>query len=368
VQKSDGTVLIAGTSDDTKGTATSLATETGLQVAHLENPICIRLKVNFTNMAGNLNLLQVDHSDVTYFKETNAQDNGDNKNANVDSSVTSTPTWIASAVFDYTTPSTRTITVSAAGIADRVVSSFTRGSDLKILQTNSAADRLYQSAVSASIYHPGSRIRVECQYTLNSASVYRDLGIYTIASGKDPNDRSTADTTNYPLPTTADDDGDGGAGSHQLTTISLEEVIVANECSSTDFDKTIRITQVSNVISVGAVDPWQLQETTGIRIKLGSALNSIVHGDRGIQYHASMAGAWDGSALEQITMGYYILADESANMGTSEATTAAITIDGDGTMENVECGDRGLCQEDGTCKCFGGYTGDACQFQKSISM
>merc|ERR1711881_344966 len=41
---------------------------------------------------------------------------------------------------------------------------------------------------------------------------------------------------------------------------------------------------------------------------------------------------------------------------------------GTGQSEMSECSDRGVCEPDtGVCKCFGGYTGNACEKQNALS-
>merc|ERR1719269_541986 len=147
-----------------------------------------------------------------------------------------------------------------------------------------------------------------------------------------------------------------------LTVITVKETIVANTCTAAS--STVRITQVSNVITIGQ---HNLGLTTtlsaGNRMRLvvvsGSAIHEVDTTVSSVEYHN------DGTN----DIGYIILAEEAANVLLADVTAGAATLyhDGDGTRENVECSDRGMCQEDGTCKCFGGYTGDACSIQKAIS-
>jgi hypothetical protein len=50
------------------------------------------------------------------------------------------------------------------------------------------------------------------------------------------------------------------------------------------------------------------------------------------------------------------------------STTTELKQDAKGTSESSECSDRGICETDsGLCKCFGGYTGNACQKQNALS-
>merc|ERR1711939_683797 len=154
-------------------------------------------------------------------------------------------------------------------------------------------------------FHPNSRVRTECQtVTSGVADTWRNLGVYTVATG----------AANIPTD----------------TVLKVQETIVANDCTAAS--SSIRITQVSNVV-------------------------------KSVEYHADVTGTGG-------TKGFIILEEEGADSYSADVASGAghILKKSDGTRENVECSDRGLCQEDGTCKCFPGYTGDDCSIQKSISM
>jgi len=69
--------------------------------------------------------------------------------------------------------------------------------------------------------------------------------------------------------------------------------------------------------------------------------------------------------------GYHgrIFVQNTPNDGTTLTRTGGYFVAvGKGTTEASECSDRGTCDSDsGTCKCFGGYTGTACEKQNALS-
>jgi len=314
VKGSDATTLVAGTSGYTVADVAT-PTDGDFHLAILANPMCIRLKIEFVDMPGNLNDLQVDHSDVTYFGESNDQD-GSTK-AQVSSSVTSDLSLTETTLeFGYTRP----YSVSKTGTSDVTIS--VAASTI----TFATADSLLQGVTNN--FYPNTKIKIECQYTLNGGTQYRNLGIYTVSA-----------TT---VPTT--------------TVLTVDETIVANTC--TVASSTVRITSISNVITAQAYDVTKMQEYgLGQRVKFS-----------GWTGDATIASAEFHSAANSAVKGYFILTGGEGDIAGDTLAAAATTlkIHGDGTRENVECSDRGLCQEDGTCKCFAGYTGDACSTQKSI--
>merc|ERR1711939_1046665 len=202
--------------------------------------------------------------------------------------------------------------------------------------TYSGSTPLLQGATTA--FHPNSRVKIECQtVTSGVADTWRNLGVYTVS-----------DTT---IPTT--------------TVLVVKETIVANDCTAAS--QSIRITSVSNVITVKDHD---LSKTTSlaagdrVRVTVSGTKHEFATTVKSIEYHS---GVTETAAAK----GFIILEEEFSDAyGTDLVATAVGTLshNAHGTRENVECSDRGLCQEDGTCKCFPGYTGDSCSIQKSISM
>jgi len=307
-----GKVAVAGSTGIAVFTAASGITAGDYMVAVLANPMCIRLRIDFNDMPGNLNDLTIDHSAVTYQGETNAQNSG----ARVGSGVVSDLAVSGNALsVGYTRPSTVTITDAASQI-DIAAKTIT-------VTTNTMTG-------VTDTFHPNSKIRVECQYSLQGVLTYRNLGVYTVSTAT--------------IPT--------------ATVITVKETIVANSCTAAS--SNVRITSVSNVFTVGAHD---ITKTTtigaGKRVRFivtsGSHVKEVATTIKSLEYHDSK--------------GFIILNDESSDVLSADVTAGAATLyhDGDGTMENVECSDRGMCQEDGVCKCFGGYTGDDCSVQKAIA-
>jgi hypothetical protein len=320
--KATGEVLSIGGSGYTQASAATMANG-DYQVAYLDNPICIQLKVTFVGMPGDLNLLTVDHSDVTYFGETNAQDGV--VKAQVSSAVTKTvkiTEGSAAVTVAYTRPSEVAITADA-DIAPGTTSStitFTNGD---------SANQIYED--KNDIFRENTRVKVECQST-SGINTWRNLGIYTVKVGGTPTSTSI---------------------------LTLAETVVPSQCEGATGTETnqVRVTQVSNVLEFGNFDITQLQDFN---------TNHHIVCD-GLTW-TSTPKALSYNFLSSV--GYIVFDKEDGNLAGSDfsSDTTYCSIYGTGTRENVECGDRGLCQEDGVCQCFPGYTGDSCGEQKSIAL
>merc|ERR1719473_2086423 len=222
--KATGEALSVGNSGYTQASAATPADQAH-QVAYLDNPICIQLKVTFVGMPGDLNLLTVDHSDVTYFGETNAQDGV--VKAQVSSAVTKTvriTEGSAAVTVAYTKPDQVTITADA-DIAPGTTSSTITFSDAD------SANKIYED--KNDIFRENTRVKVECQST-SGINTWRNLGIYTIKVG----------------------------ATQDATTMTLAETVVPSQCEGATGTETnnVRVTQVSNVLEFGDFDITQLQD------------------------------------------------------------------------------------------------------------
>merc|ERR1712232_509165 len=79
---------------------------------------------------------------------------------------------------------------------------------------------------------------------------------------------------------------------------------------------------------------------------------------------------WDATAgTGRIYLtGEHVGDDANSAETITTAGTDVVEWYGAGTTEDSECGDRGLCnRETGICKCFVGYTGEACSLQNALS-
>jgi len=330
------------------------------QIAILANPHCIRLKITFTGMPGDIADLVVDDSDVTFGGLTDAQ----REAALVSSAVTSDLQLTTGDTLTglYRAPATNQMAMAKADVVRGTPSSLDFDPD-----DGDAGP--YFHATNGDIFYPGQKVKIECL----EGSTNRNLGFYTVS---DPSTFGTQE-----------------AMSNEV--LKVDEYILP--CTATD--SKYQVTSVQNVVQLSGVkssalhpfNPTQIQSITGSRVKFAVASEGTYTFGATVTA-AKFLAATDGtnplvlaSSAFATNTGYLIIGDEDPTGALVQGVTAAVletklagAVDGsqvvtlstdmDGTMENSPCGDRGMCQDDGTCKCFAGYTGDSCSIQKSISM
>jgi len=326
-------------------------------VGSIDIPWCVRLKISFSDMPGDIASLSADVSDVTFLKKTNLQHGLTStdvtklmlrsRTVSVLSQTTgpsATPSMKGSYLKPYTNQVSDSATVSS-------------GTPSTITFTG---DPLHTGA--AGTYYPGEKVKVECEYddpSGGSVKVWRNLGTYTVS---DPSSFTPAATMDKNI-------------------LTVDEYVLA--CDSTGSGK-YKVTSVSHVVSFGDVDITKIQDLTSvtesdnIRLEFETSAGDVEF-DAVVTDARYYTGDAVAATVYAASLGYVIIGEEdpsgslgpgSTGEGRLDGSTYVTTIKiaGDGTMENTECGDRGICQEDGTCKCFQGYTGDSCSTQKSIAM
>ena len=167
-----GKVLVTSTGANQFTDATGLAT-TEDQMVRYTSPICVRLKITFNDMPGNIAGLEVNTDSVTYDGFTNAM-------------YPLAATHVASEVFDGTnklaatggfqTPAANT---NLADISYRNPSEVTKESEGTIADktvTFTATDVLTDTLGTITTFYPESVVEVKC----TESSVLRSLGYYTI--------------------------------------------------------------------------------------------------------------------------------------------------------------------------------------------
>jgi hypothetical protein len=373
----DGTVAVVGSAMGglslAKAAAGASATCALADVSSLPTPQCTRLVVSFNGMPGDQPNLAVNVAEATFNGKTNAQDSGSHVGATVTSrlQISSADTTVG-----YDAPSSITVTSSDVYI--------TAGAS----STTVTFDSALLAQATTSTFQPTTTVKIECGGT---GPTWRNLGDFTVASSTD-------------------------------TVLTISEVIPAStihtDCGSSDGATThhIRVTMVSHVIRSGldaatgtvAADTMvdlglilaNLRGTNALSLKIGATLgngkvyewasfflsssdadtlSSAADAAGGIAILASEAtssfgknGHHTGGNAESAgtILGSPTLADALAIAANTLSTdaTGAFYIDGDGTMENVECGARGLCDtEAGECKCFPGYVGLSCSQQNALA-
>jgi len=278
---------------------------------HLVYHECIRLQVEFSANPGAVTDLTIDHSLVTIDLGSGSITNAQDSNGNLNSVVTDDLTLVddAAATFGFT--QTSTMVNTAGDTSGRIDPA--NGIDLG----NSPSD-------TTMVFTAGNKIELFC----TTGSVKRSLGIYTVSST---------------FTVTAD------------TWISVDEAIVNDNgpCLSAGLG-TVEIQLISHVVDTN-VDFRQYS--------IGNKVPKIT------TFSEEPETNIDSVTYDVSTGTGQIYLDGVSSLVTSVTSAALdLSINGVGTKENVECGDRGLCNRDtGVCKCFKGYAGDACGVQNSLA-
>jgi len=289
----------------------------------LSHANCVRLKITFDSTPGSLNDLVVDTSGVTIENEdTNVDETEVQGATSISSTVTDENVLIsagfASTAFGWTYEIEEDIAL--AGTADIGVSD---AANLNRITVSDAADSVK--------WQPDERVKIKCGSKV--------IGTYTISG---------------------DDESTG-------TIIYLQEnaPICAGDAAA-DPSTEITFRRMTPYIQLNA-------DLTG----------SMAPGDR-LAFDASHGYA-HSAPIRSISWNKWvstvdtgrILFEEGTGLSTSltgsltgalSAQTTLLSFAGKGTSESSTCSDRGVCDtEAGDCKCFGGYTGLACEHQNALS-
>jgi hypothetical protein len=291
------------------GTYSATGDDVSCNAVH--NDRCIRLKVTFTGNSGPQNLLSVDVTGVTRGGQTNAQDI--TNKVLITSTVTKGLVLAAetAATFDYVKDN------QMIGVATW------SGATLTVVGT---------PTTKVGSFPANTKVKVLC-----GGSNY-DLGTYTIST-KVADVSALADTNTIVLKENMPTDTVCGDGTDNTMAINIE---VTTKFIKTNIDLSTLPSMVGQVVETAAGTAASENPKTTVE-------------------SFQFAGTEGEIILKDGSFGY------TANRAT--ATTAnGLVYNGAGTKENAECSDRGICNtDDGTCKCFKGYSGDACSSQNALA-
>lgn len=314
VDASDQTVYINGYEGSIatyEGTAVGSSVEAGGTDATcnlIVHPECVRFRIEFLSNPGDLEQITADISEVTINGKTNHQ----NGNTDIKTSTTDQLQLVtdSTASFGYT-------------LTSGVVLSST--DDQGTINTVTKTISFGTASSNAHTFPVGVKIDLYC--TTNSVKAY--LGRYTVA------------TTST------------GGSSVTVT----ETIIAPNGDCATAGDGTTEINLVTHYIDTN-ID-FSNEALVGYAVNFDTFMGSSLYTDTIVE-STSYPAAGTG----------YIFLEGTSSIGqtVNAATGVKLIAYGVGSKENVECGDRGLCdREAGDCKCFTGYTGDSCSLQNSLA-
>jgi len=311
VGAADGLVYINGFTGENPATYVTLGTTvdaTGVADAdvtcnYIQYEECVRFKVVFTANPGPITQLAVDDTLVT----RNSQTQDQNALNLINSVAMDTLTIVddSTATFAYTDT-----------VASEVYSTDDQGTITVATKTIT-----FGTASTAGVTFPiNSKIELLC----TTSGVERSLGTYTVAA------TST-----------------GGAA---LTVV--EAIIADNAPCANAGDGTVKVKTVTHFIDTN-VDLTQ-ENLAGLVVEVSTFSEATQTTVDTVQYPAAGTGQ--------------IFLSSTSGLSTTVASGAGVlTLNGVGTKENSECGDRGLCnRETGICKCFKGYTGESCSVQSAL--
>merc|ERR1711871_669032 len=179
------------------------------------------------------------------------------------------------------------------------------------IESNTAANKLTKAgAFTANMFLPGMTVEVTCDG--------RSLGDYTVSAASGTDDVTF--TTN----------------------------VAASDCSAATHTKTVTVTSKTHVFS--STQDLSVFSTSliGSAFKIGTT-------------------AYTGTITHVYAT--YFFAELFGAAPTAQAAAAVeLVLTGDGTKEDVECGDRGMCDRTTCiCNCFSGYAGHSCSEQNAIA-
>merc|ERR1711988_8183 len=297
----------------------------------------------------------------------------------------------------YVAPSSVTVSTSEPeGSSDDYVA----GSVIKLKGESVGDSGTFNTHAYDTTFYPQTKVKVTCRADI-AGSVERILGTYTISSVDltgTANEVTITLQESIPLATSTQlDCGSasctaGNCG--RITVTQVSHVIHTGKDEDTGADgATDHSVDFSEIIADYSVSSFHglhvMAEVAGTNGKItwASIMSSahlvlpdsnvatnhsaivVLESESTVSYGrnnaapsvGTLAGATDITVAASIDAGYE----------TFLASNQDVTwfLDGKGTHENVECGARGLCDpEAGTCQCFAGYTGLACEQQQSLAM
>jgi len=363
----NGKNVVVGTANGAgfakEGDSTGADCDTPEQFAILDTPQCIRLAINFDQMAGNIAALEVNVDEVTYGDNTNAQHSGSHIKATVTDRLAITQSTCG---LSYTAP-------SAVALSEQI--SVVQNSP----KTDITMDTTLQAAVGNTFYK-GSTIEILCgtrslgHYTVDGVTgkvitIEELIPASTIHSDCGDSGTTVAGTVrqiSHVIEMGSDNDSGDIAGTDSSCDIS-DMVTAIKGSTSADFNLGVTSSSTdffwaSKLLTTHEEAKDSATATATVAYAILASQTRTTHGrNKAAASVMTIASSYDSATASDI--------DAAAEAALTGVTDAAYYLEGRGTHESSECGSRGLCDtEAGECKCFPGYIGLSCEHQAAIAM